>query len=91
MRFLVDNPVSPVVAEALRRNGHDAVHVLDYKLQAAADDVILARASDEDRIVVTSDTDFGLLDPPEGGTPKARQRRGQTPLNTLPNLFVKTR
>jgi predicted nuclease of predicted toxin-antitoxin system len=50
-----------VVAEALRRNGHDAVHVLDSRLQAAADDVIFERASQEDRIVVASDTDFGLL------------------------------
>ena len=41
MRFLVDNPVSPLVAEALRRGGHDAVHVLDYGLQAASDAIIL--------------------------------------------------
>jgi len=61
MRFLVDNPVSPLVAAALRREGHDAVHVLDYKLQAASDAVIFERALQEDRIVVTSDTDFGLL------------------------------
>jgi len=61
MRFLVDNPVSPVVAEALRQSGHDAVQVLDYRLQAAADDAIFARASQENRIVVTRDTDFGLL------------------------------
>jgi predicted nuclease of predicted toxin-antitoxin system len=33
MRFLVDNPVSPLVAETLRRSGHDAVHVLDYGLK----------------------------------------------------------
>ena len=61
MRFLVDNPVSPLVAAALRRDGHDAVHVLDYALQAASDATIFERASQEDRIVVTSDTDFGLL------------------------------
>jgi len=61
MKFLVDNPVSPLVADVLRRDGHDAIHVLDYGLQAAPDDVIFARASQEGRIVVTSDTDFGLL------------------------------
>jgi len=61
MKFLVDNPVSPLVAEALRSSGHDAVHVLDYGLQAASDTVIFARASQEDRIIITSDTDFGLL------------------------------
>ena len=47
MRFLVDNPVSPLVAEMLRKSGHDAVHVRDYRLQAAADSVIFERASQE--------------------------------------------
>jgi predicted nuclease of predicted toxin-antitoxin system len=61
MRFLVDNPVSPLLAEALRRGGHDAVHVLDYGLQAASDAIIFERASKENRIIVTGDTDFGLL------------------------------
>jgi len=61
MRFLVDNPVSPLAAASLCRDGHDAVHVLDYGLQAASDAAIFEHASQEDRIVVTSDTDFGLL------------------------------
>jgi predicted nuclease of predicted toxin-antitoxin system len=61
MRFLVDNPISPQVAETLRHNAHDAVHVRDYGLAAADDPTIFERALREDRIIITADTDFGLL------------------------------
>lgn len=61
MRFLVDNSISPIVSDGLRRLGHDAIHVRDYGLQAATDDVIFERAADEERIIVAADTDFGTL------------------------------
>jgi predicted nuclease of predicted toxin-antitoxin system len=61
MKFLVDNPVSPLLADALRRAGHDAVHVCNYHLQSADDATILARATQERRVIITADTDFGFL------------------------------
>jgi predicted nuclease of predicted toxin-antitoxin system len=61
VRLLVDNALSPVLAERLRESGYDAVHVRTYGLQAAPDEEILARAAHEGRIVVSSDTDFGTL------------------------------
>lgn len=61
MRFLIDNALSPLLAEQLRAAGHDAVHVRDYDLQAASDEQIFVHAADEQRVVVSADTDFGTL------------------------------
>ena len=61
MRFLIDNALSPRVAERLADAGHDAVHVRDYDLHAATDDAIVERARAEQRVVVSADTDFGTI------------------------------
>lgn len=61
MRFLIDNALSPLLAERLTDGGHDAVHLRDYDLQAAPDDQVFERAQGEQRVLVSADTDFGTL------------------------------
>jgi predicted nuclease of predicted toxin-antitoxin system len=58
MRFLLDENVSYRVAPYLKVAGHDAVHLGDIGLTSADDSVILARARDDGRVLVSGDHDF---------------------------------
>jgi len=53
MKFLIDNCLSPIVADGPAQAGYDAIHVRDYELQSALDEDIFARAAQEDRIVIS--------------------------------------
>jgi len=61
LKFLVDNALPPRLAYLPESAGYDAVHVGAYGMHAATDVEILARAFREDRVVVSADSDFGVI------------------------------
>lgn len=68
MKFLADMGISPRTVAKLRREGYDAVHLVEKKLEKLEDREILAKAKDEERIVLTVDLDFGYLLAVSGAT-----------------------
>jgi predicted nuclease of predicted toxin-antitoxin system len=61
VRFIVDMPLSPAIAEWLRSLGHDAVHASEISLNRAPDTLIFSTALAEERVIVTADLDFPRL------------------------------
>ena len=60
MRFLADESCDFAVVRALRSAGHDVVAVSEFS-PGAEDAQILHLASQQQRIVITEDKDFGQL------------------------------
>jgi predicted nuclease of predicted toxin-antitoxin system len=58
VRFLVDECTGPAVASWLRGQSHEVFSVYDES-RGIGDDEILAKAADENWILITNDKDFG--------------------------------
>jgi len=72
VKFLVDMPLPPALAQWLATQGHDTVHASAMGLDRSADTEILTRARQEARTVVTADLDYPRLLPLAGAQgPKA--------------------
>jgi predicted nuclease of predicted toxin-antitoxin system len=61
MRFLLDENLSPRLAEVLRASGHDVQHVHEIGLTGASDHLVLERARADSRVLISADTDFGAI------------------------------
>jgi predicted nuclease of predicted toxin-antitoxin system len=61
VRFLLDEAIQHRLAGHLAEAGHDATHVVRIGLAGAPDPKVLERAAAEDRILITTDTDFPTL------------------------------
>ncbi len=61
MRLLIDMNLSLRLAEQLRADGHDALHVREIGLRDASDAEIFAAALNDGRVIITCDLDFAKL------------------------------
>lgn len=61
MRFLADMGISPATVAFLRELGHEALHLQEQALHRLEDVAILAKARNEERVLLTHDLDFGDL------------------------------
>jgi len=61
VRLLVDEALQDAVAHSLAEAGHDVTHVRLLGLAGHTDDEVMALALQEDRVLVTTDTDFGTI------------------------------
>jgi len=60
MRVIANENLTSTVIQELRGRGHDVLSVKET-MRGASDEVILARAQAEGRLVLTQDKDFGEL------------------------------
>ncbi len=61
MKFLLDMGLARSTATFLRTQGYNAVHLREEGWQRLADEKIIEKARNEDRVILTHDLDFGRL------------------------------
>jgi predicted nuclease of predicted toxin-antitoxin system len=61
IRFLADMGVSQTTVHYLKNRGFDVTHLRDEGLQRASDAMIMKKAREEDRTILTFDLDFGAI------------------------------
>jgi predicted nuclease of predicted toxin-antitoxin system len=61
VKFLVDMPLSPDLAQWLRAEGHDGVHAAELSMNLSPDSEILRTAANTGRVIITADLDFPRL------------------------------
>lgn len=61
MRFLLDNNLSPALVAVLSAAGHDSEHVREHGMGSAPDEEVLELARRNRRVLISADTDFGML------------------------------
>ena len=60
MKFLIDNALSPIIAEGLQKAGFEAIHVKDIGLHSASDSVIFESAFKNDQMNTPRRRDGGV-------------------------------
>ncbi|MCA6528321.1 MAG: DUF5615 family PIN-like protein [Pseudanabaena sp. M135S2SP2A07QC] len=61
MKFLGDMGISPRTIALLRKQGYDAIHLIEENLEKMTDPNISEKARQEERILLTVDLDFAQL------------------------------
>jgi predicted nuclease of predicted toxin-antitoxin system len=91
VKFLVDAQLPRRLALWLQQRGHDVVHTLDLAQQnRTPDPLLLARANQDVRVLVTKDTDFEITHELGQGPPKLLLiTTGNIHNNELLSLFVR--
>jgi predicted nuclease of predicted toxin-antitoxin system len=58
MKFLADMGISPLTVQVLRQQGYDAIHLYEAGLERLPDPLIVEKARQEERVILTFDLDF---------------------------------
>lgn len=94
LKFLSDENISPRVVSFLRHNGIDVIDAQEEGWQGKTDSYLLEKAYDDNRFVITHDSDFGTLAINEGSPCRGiiylrlRNLKADSIINALEKLLL---